>query len=201
MCARSFVLIGLLAGTILIGCAEKWPTEVPETLPSGTRLLPLAVGTSWVYRHTIYDSLPGAPCTGETVVWKVGKPVMLQGSEYLPLAEFFAVRETEEGLFFARVDTTAGRVLDELFFRTTARQGEHYTYTFSAPETTITYEIAFAITPVENGDCYFGATYAVTKVNGEEVRQGPAFLFRPGRYLKAIDRFPAPPFHFWALAE
>ncbi|MBC7187640.1 MAG: hypothetical protein H5U38_11460 [Calditrichaeota bacterium] len=201
MSARKILLVGFAAGMVFICCAEKWPTEVPETLPSGTRLLPLAVGASWAYRHAIYDSLPGAARMVETVVWQIGQPVMLQGREYLPLGEFFAVRETEEGLFFARVDTGAGRILDELLFRTTVRGGERYTYTFFAPDTTIIYEICFAITPVQNGDRYFGASYAVTKVNGEEVKRGPAFLFRPGRYLKAIDRFPAPPFHFWALAE
>lgn len=34
MSAHHTWLIGLLAGMIVIGCLEKWPTEVLETLPS-----------------------------------------------------------------------------------------------------------------------------------------------------------------------
>lgn len=158
-------------------------------------------GAPCAYRHAIYDTLPGAARVDETVVWQIGQPAIQQGREYLPWREFFPVRQTEGGLFLARVDTGAARILDELLFRTTVRRGERYTYTFFAPDTTTIYEICFAISPVRNGDRYLGALCAVTKVNGEEVKRGPAFLFRPVRYLEAIDRCPAPQFHFWALEE
>ncbi|MDZ7391821.1 MAG: hypothetical protein ONB25_02840 [candidate division KSB1 bacterium] len=201
MRACTLVLTAVVLTSLLLACGEKWPTSVPERLPGGIELMPLSPGTCWTYRHAIYDSLPGPARMTETVEWRIGEPVILQGKDYLPLGDFFAVRPAEDGLFFAHVDTARGLVREELLFKTTARRGEHYTYTFCAPETTITYEIVFQITPVQNGERYFGASYGVWKVNGKVQRQGPGFLFRPGHYLKAIDRFPTPPFHFWAIKE